>query len=116
MKRVSFLAGWSIALLMPPVLLPAAPDKLWEPVNASLSQLLYEFRYWIGELMSSPSFQVLLVGVALICAVIWGMYGYEAGQAQKEKRSVADRAAWRSPRGRRHVIRHYFGLRRRATL
>lgn len=114
MKRVSLLSGASIALIMYPALLSAATEKLWAPVNASLSQFLFELKYWFGELMSSPSFQVLLVGVALICAVIWSVYGYEVSRSKREKQSAADRVAWRSTRGRRHVLRQYFGVRRRA--
>ncbi len=101
-------------LIAYPASLSAATEKLWAPVNASLSQFLFELKYWFGELMSSPSFQVLLAGVILICAIIWGLYGYEVSRANKEKRSPADRLVWRSGRGRRHALRHYFDVRRRA--
>lgn len=104
-----------MALILSPALVSAATESHWAPVKTSLSQFLFELRYWFGELMSSSSFQVLLVGVAVICTIIWAVYSYEASRATREKQNTVDRTVWRSTRGRRHVIRQYFGVHRRAT-
>jgi len=106
-------ATFLAALLAIPEHLFAAPESWWEPVNASLSSLLIDMKYLIEGLVQSTSFQVLLIGVVLIGALIWGIHGLE----EKSEEMKPERSGKHlSTRVRRNVIRHYFAARRRATL
>lgn len=118
MNKGLFLRGLLSGILagiVYPLPLAAATHKVWEPVNASLSQLLYETRQMLFELFNAPSFQVLLAGVVLIGLLAWGWYFYGKGSEQVQRTRTGRRDAWRPRNVRRHGIHHFFDNWRQAT-
>ena len=116
-------SGLSLRALLPgicagiafPLPSAAATQNIWEPVNASLSQLLYEVRQLFFELLGAPSFQILLGGIALIGLLAWSWYAFADGGEKVRRKRTGARAVWRSRNLRHHGIHHYFDRRRQAT-